>query len=176
MTARYDFPQNFIWGTATGSYQIEGAWNEGGKGESIWDRFVHQPGNIKDGTTGDRTCDFYHKYKEDISLMKKLGYPNFLMTISWARVIPDGTGRINPEGVDFYRRVLAELRKNGIASWVVLYHWDLPQTLQERGGWMNREIVQWFDYYARCMYRELGDLVDNWMTILEPWVISQMGY
>jgi beta-galactosidase len=172
----YKFPQNFIWGVATGSYQIEGGWNEDGKGENIWDRFVHTPGNIADSTTGDITCDFYHKYKEDIAMMKNLEYPNFLMTISWARVISDGTGAVNSKGIEFYRNVLKELRASKIKSYVVLYHWDLPQALQNKGGWMNRDIVGWFEYYARTMYRELGDLVDNWMTILEPWVISQIGH
>lgn len=172
----YRFPDEFVWGTATGSYQIEGAWNEDGKGENIWDRFVHTPGHIKDGSTGDVTCDFYHHYKEDIRMMKELGYPNFLMSISWSRVIPDGIGEINPKGIEFYRNVLKELRSYGIKSWVVLYHWDLPQVLQDKGGWMNRDIVESFEYYAKTMYRELGDLVDNWMTILEPWVISRLGY
>ncbi len=173
---RYEFPEDFTWGVAAGSYQIEGGWEEGGKGESIWDRFCHTPGRIKDGTTGDVSCDFYHKYEEDIRMMKQLGYPNFLLTISWPRVIPDGIGEVNYTGIEFYRKVLSHLRKNGIKSYVVLYHWDLPQKLQERGGWMNREIVGWFDNYARTMYRELGDLADNWITILEPWVISFQGY
>lgn len=173
---KYQFPKDFIWGVAAGSYQIEGAWNEGGKGESIWDRFVHTPGKIKDGTTGDISCDFYHRYEEDIAMMKKLGYPAFLFTISWPRVIPDGTGKINREGIEFYRKVLTCLRKNGIKSYLVLYHWDLPQKLQERGGWLNREIVGWFEEYAKLMYRELGDLTDNWITILEPSIISFLGY
>lgn len=173
---KFQFPDNFVWGVAAGSYQVEGGWNEGGKGESIWDRFVHIPGNIKDGTTADVTCDFYHRYEEDIALMKKLGYPNFLFTISWPRVIPDGTGELNREGIDYYRKVLTCLRENNITSYVVLYHWDLPQKLQDRGGWTNRESVGWFENYARIMYRELGDLVDHWITILEPCVISFEGY
>ena len=173
---KVQFPDDFIWGVAAGSYQVEGAWNEDGKGESIWDRFVHTPGNIKDGTTGDTSCDFYHRYAEDIALMKKLGYPSFLLTISWPRVIPEGTGEINRPGIEFYRRLLACLRENGIKSYVVLYHWDLPQKLQERGGWLNRDIVAWFENYAQLMYRELGDLVDNWITILEPYVVSMLGY
>ncbi|QHQ63881.1 beta-glucosidase [Anaerocolumna sedimenticola] len=173
---KYEFPSNFTWGVAAGSYQIEGGWNEGGKGESIWDRFCHTPGHIKDGTTGDVACDFYHTYEDDIRMMKKLGYPNFLFSISWPRVIPDGIGIVNQAGIEFYRNVLTCLRENGIKSYVVLYHWDLPQKLQERGGWMNREIIGWFDNYARTMYRELGDLVDNWITVLEPWVISFLGH
>lgn len=173
---KYEFAEDFIWGVAAGSYQIEGAWNEDGKGESIWDRFCHTPGNIKDGSTGDISCDFYHNYEKDIQMMKSLGYQNFLLTISWPRVIPDGTGAINQEGIHFYRKVLTSLREKGIASYVVLYHWDLPQKLQERGGWMNREIVDWFGNYAETMYRELGDLVDHWITILEPYVISMLGY
>jgi beta-glucosidase len=172
----YEFPADFTWGVAAGSYQIEGGWNEGGKGESIWDRFCHVPGHIKDGTTGDVTVDFYHHYEEDIRMMKALGYPAFLFTISWPRVMPEGSGALNREGIAFYRKVLTCLRENGITSYVVLYHWDLPQKLQEKGGWMNREIVAWFEQYARAMYQELGDLVDHWITILEPWVISFLGY
>ncbi len=173
---KYRFPKDFTWGVAAGSYQIEGGWKEDGKGESIWDRFCHIPGHIKDGTSGDVACDFYHTYKKDIQMMKELGYHNFLYTISWPRVIPDGTGKVNRAGIEFYRNVLKCLRENNINSYVVLYHWDLPQKLQERGGWMNREIVEWFDYYARTMYHELGDLADNWITVLEPWVISIMGH
>lgn len=173
---KYEFPEDFIWGVAAGSYQIEGGWKEDGKGESIWDRFCHTPGRIKDGTNGDVSCDFYHSYEEDIRRMKELGYPNFLLTISWPRVMPEGTGDINRAGIEFYRKVLTQLRNHGIKSYLVLYHWDLPQKLQERGGWMNREIVGWFEDYARTMYRELGDLADNWITILEPWVISFQGY
>ena len=172
----FKFPKDFIWGVAAGSYQIEGGWNEDGKGESIWDRFVHTPGNIKDGTTGDVACDFYHRYKEDIAMMAELGYKNFIYTISWPRVIPDGTGKVNPKGIEFYRNVLSCLREHGINSYIVLYHWDLPQVLQDKGGWTNRESVEWFDYYARTMYRELGDLVDNWITILEPYAISFCAY
>jgi len=174
--ARYQFPDDFVWGAATGSYQIEGAWNEDGKGENIWDRFTHIPGNIADGTSGDVTCDFYHRYKEDIAMLKSLNIPNFLMTISWARVLPDGVGRVNRKGIEFYRNVLQCLRDNGIKSYVVLYHWDLPQKLQDRGGWMNREIVDWFYEYAKLMYKELGDLVDSWITVLEPHIISFMGH
>lgn len=173
---KYEFPNDFIWGVASSAYQIEGAWNEDGKGESIWDRFVHIPGNIKDNTTGDVCCDFYNRYEEDIALMKKLGYPSFLCTISWARVIPNGTGEVNPEGIAFYRNVLKCLRANGIKSYVALYHWDLPQKLQERGGWLNREIVSWFEEYAKTMYRELGDLVDNWITLVEPYATGIAGY
>lgn len=172
----FKFPSDFSWGVAAGSYQIEGGWNEGGKGESIWDRYVHTPGNIKDGTTGDVACDFYHRYEEDIAMMAKLGYKNFIYTISWPRVIPDGTGKVNPEGIAFYRNVLSCLRKHGITSYIVLYHWDLPQVLQDRGGWTNREIVQWFEYYAKTMYKELGDLVDHWITFVEPYAISFCAY
>lgn len=132
--------------------------------------------NIQDGSSGDVTCDFYHKYEEDIQLMKALGIPTFLTTISWPRVIPDGTGEVNRKGIDFYRNVLKCLRKNGIKSYVALYHWDLPQKLQEKGGWMNRDIVGWFENYARTMYAELGDLVDCWITMVEPWCASFAGH
>lgn len=172
----YKFPKDFTWGVAAGSYQIEGGWKEDGKGESIWDRFCHIPGRIKDGTSGDMACDFYHTYKKDIHMMKELGYENFIYTISWPRVIPEGTGKVNKSGIAFYRDVLRCLKEHNITSYIVLYHWDLPQKLQERGGWMNRDIVEWFEKYAQTMYQELGDLVDNWITILEPWVISIMGH
>lgn len=172
----YQFPKDFVWGVAAGSYQIEGGWLEGNKDESIWDRFVHTPGHIKDGTTGDVACDFYHRYREDIDMMANLGIKNFIYTISWPRVIKDGIGEINPEGIKFYRDVLTCLREHGIKSWMVLYHWDLPQCLQDKGGWQNREIVNWFEYYAKTMYRELGDLVDNWIPILEPYAISFCAY
>jgi len=173
---KYLFPKGFEWGVATASYQIEGAWNEDGKGECIWDRFTHTPGNIVDGTNGDVACDFYHRYEEDIALAKKLGIQVYRLSISWPRIFPEGTGEINRKGIEFYRKVLKCLHDNGIKSAVTMYHWDLPQKLQDRGGWANREIVGWFEEYARTLYRELGDLVDHWITLNEPFCTSFAGY
>lgn len=172
---KYQFPQGFEWGTATASYQIEGAWQEGGKGECIWDRFTHTPGHIVDGTNGDVACDFYHRYEEDIRIAKKLGMQVYRLSISWPRIYPNGTGEVNREGIEFYRRVLKCLKDNGIKSAVTMYHWDLPQKLQDRGGWANREIVGWFETYAKTLYAELGDLVDCWITLNEPYCVSILG-
>lgn len=176
MSAKYQFPEGFEWGTASASYQIEGAWNEGGKGESIWDRFCRSPGNIEDNTSGDVTCDFYHRFEEDIHIAKELGIKVYRLSISWPRIIPDGTGSINESGIDFYRNVLKCLHDNGIKSSVTIYHWDLPQKLQERGGWANREIVDWFGNYAKVLFERLGDLVDSWITLNEPFCTSFLGY
>ncbi|UWP58304.1 GH1 family beta-glucosidase [Ruminococcus gauvreauii] len=165
---RYDFPKDFLWGTASSSYQIEGAWNEDGKGESIWDRLVHIQGNVADNTTGDVAADFYHRYGEDIDTMGKLGYQSFLYTISWPRILPKGVGEVNRKGVEYYRSVFQKCREHGIRTMAVLYHWDLPQALQDRGGWANREIVTWFTDYANICYQEFGDLVDDWITFVEP--------
>jgi len=173
---KYLFPDDFEWGTATASYQIEGAWNKDGKGENIWDRFTHTPGNIVDGSNGDIACDFYHRYEEDITILKKLGLQVYRLSVSWARIFPNGTGEINPKGIAFYRSVLECLKKNGIKSALTLYHWDLPQALQDRGGWANREIVGWFTDYAKTLYSELGDLVDYWITLNEPNCTAMAGH
>jgi beta-glucosidase len=173
---QYKFPEGFDWGVATASYQIEGAWNERGKGESIWDRFTHIPGHVDDDTNGDVACDFYHRYEDDIKLAASLGIKWYRLSISWPRIQPDGTGPANEEGIAFYRRVLECLHKNGIKSAVTMYHWDLPQKLQDRGGWTNREIVGWFKDYAKILYDKLGDLVDRWITLNEPFCASIIGY
>ena len=176
MEQKFVFPKGFEWGTASASYQIEGGWNEGGKGECIWDRFTHTPGHIDDNTTGDVACDFYHRYEEDIAILKKLGIQVYRLSISWPRVIPNGVGEVNPEGIAFYRTVLKLMRDNGMKTAVTMYHWDLPQKLQDRGGWANREIVGWFTEYAKVLYKELGDLVDDWITLNEPFCTSMLGY
>lgn len=168
MKKRYEFPKNFLWGVATGSYQIEGAWNEDGKSESIWDRMVHTPGKVLDGTTADVGVDFYHRYPEDLQMMADLGHKSFLYTFSWPRIIPNGVGEVNPKGVAYYRDVLSKAKSLGMHTMMVLYHWDLPQVLQDRGGWTNREMVDWFTNYAKVCYREFGDLVDDWITFVEP--------
>jgi beta-glucosidase len=169
------FPENFVFGAAASSYQIEGAWNEDGKGESIWDRFSHKPGKIKNNETGDVACDFYHRYPEDIVLMKTLGLQAFRFSINWPRVLPEGRGRANPKGLDFYDRLVDELLKAGITPWVNLYHWELPQVLQDQGGWLNRDCAGWFSDYAALMAGRLGDRVTNWMTLNEPMMSAALG-
>src|SRR5206468_3435112 len=139
MTAPNTFPHDFVWGAATAAYQIEGAWNEDGRGESIWDRFSHTPGKVDNSDTGDVACDHYHRYKEDIALMKQLGLKAYRFSVSWPRVLPTGRGQINPAGLDFYDRLVDEVLAAGIDPFLTLYHWDLPQTLQEAGGWDNRD-------------------------------------
>lgn len=171
-----DFGKNFEWGTATASYQIEGGFQEDGKGESIWDRFTHQPGNIQDGTNGDTACDFYHLYEEDIKLAHEIGIGTYRFSISWPRILPDGRGEVNQEGILFYRKVLQCIRDLGMKSCVTLYHWDLPQKLQDKGGWSNREIVGWFEDYVRVVFENLGDLTDRWITLNEPYCTAVHGY
>jgi beta-glucosidase len=170
------FPKGFIWGIANSSYQSEGAWNEDGKGESIWDRFSHTPGNIKNGDTGDVACDHYHRYKEDVALLKELGIQAYRTSVSWPRVIPKGKGDVNRAGLDFYSRLVDELIDAGIEPWICLYHWDLPQSLQDEGGWANRNIVQYFADYAELMAQELGDRVKRWAVFNEPRCAAWLGH
>jgi beta-glucosidase len=170
------FPKGFLWGTASASYQIEGGWNEDGKGESIWDRFSHTPRRIKNGDNGDVACDFYHRYKDDIALMKELGFNAARISLSWPRIIPAGQGEINPKGIDFYNRVIDELLKHNIQPFVTLYHWDLPQALEEIGGWPNRELAKHFADYAAVCASSFGDRVKHWMVFNEPWIFTVLGY
>src|SRR5438093_4459069 len=156
MTKRVKFPPDFSWGTATAAYQIEGAWNEDGKGESIWDRFCRIPGAIEDGNSGNVACDHYHRVAEDVALMADLGANAYRFSISWPRVIPDGTGPVNEAGLGFYDRLVDELIEHGIRPFVTLYHWDLPQALQERGGWVASSIPEWFAEYAAVVAARLG--------------------
>ena len=175
MTFR-QFPQGFMWGAATASYQIEGAWNEDGKGESVWDRFTHTPYRITDGDTGDIACDHYHRMPEDVALMKELGLQTYRFSIAWPRVLPQGRGQVNPKGLDFYNRLVDKLLEAGIKPNVTLNHWDLPQALQDQGGWPNRDITGWFADYARLMFDKLGDRVKMWATHNEPWIVALFGY
>lgn len=171
-----DFPPNFLWGVATAAYQVEGAWNEGGRGPSIWDTFSHTPGKTHNGATGDIAVDHYHRYEEDIALMADLGVNAYRFSISWSRLIPDGTGDMNPDGLDFYRRLCETIIDNGITPAATLYHWDLPQALQYRGGWPNPDSVDWFAAYARQAKEGLGDLVRIWSTLNEPWCAAFLGH
>jgi len=172
----YPFPENFTWGTATSSYQIEGAWNEDGKGESIWDRFSHTPGKVLNGDTGNVACDHYHRWREDVALMKAMGLQAYRFSIAWPRILPDGRGEVNQAGMDFYSNLVDELLEAEIVPWVTLYHWDLPQALQDRGGWTKRDIVKAFVEYTDVVTRALGDRVKNWITLNEPWVSAFVGY
>lgn len=169
------FPQDFVWGVATSAYQVEGAWNEDGKGESIWDRFCHTPYRIANGDTGDIACDHYHRMPEDVALMKELGVKGYRFSIAWTRIFPDGKGKINPKGLDFYDRLVDELGKAGILANATLNHWDLPQALQDLGGWANRDTTDRFTEYARVMFDRLGDRVALWATHNEPVVVTS-GY
>ncbi|MDD5688303.1 MAG: GH1 family beta-glucosidase [Elusimicrobia bacterium] len=169
------FPDKFIWGCATASYQIEGAWNEDGKGESIWDRFSHTPGNIANGDTGDVACDHYHRYNEDIDLLSELGVKAYRFSISWPRIIPLGTGKINKQGLDFYDRLVDKLLEKDIIPFVTLYHWDLPQVLESKGGWRVKETSYAYADYAKVVTGQLSDRVTNWMTFNEM-PCSAAGY
>ncbi|MDR0320113.1 MAG: beta-glucosidase [Treponema sp.] len=173
---RLDFPKDFLWGTSTASYQVEGATHEGGRGECIWDTFARKPGAVYAGENGDVACDQYHRYKEDIAMMAELGFKSYRFSIAWPRIIPEGRGKINPEGIAFYRNLCEELHKNNIHTCVTLYHWDLPQPLEDEGGWANRSILTAFEEYVKVCYKELGDLVDMWITINEPYCVSHLGY
>jgi beta-glucosidase len=170
------FPPGFRWGTATAAYQIEGAWNEDGKGESIWDRFCRTPGAIEDGASGDVTCDHYHLMPEDVALMTGLGVNAYRFSISWPRVLPEGTGAVNEAGIAFYDRLVDRLLDDGIQPLVTLYHWDLPQALQERGGWAASDSPGWFAEYAALAADRLGDRVREWVTINEPHVVAFAGH
>jgi len=162
------FPERFLWGAATASYQIEGAWDEDGKGESCWDRFSHTPGKIHGGETGDVACDHYHKWREDVALMAGLGLKAYRFSISWPRVLPEGTGRVNEKGVAFYSHLVDALLGKGIRPLPTLYHWDHPQALEDRGGWTHRDMANWFAEYAGLVAERLGDRVTDWLTLNEP--------
>ncbi len=170
------FPENFLWGAATAAYQIEGAWNEDGKGESIWDRFTHRQHTILNGDTGDVTCDHYHRMPEDVALIKELRLNSYRFSISWPRIIPQGRGDVNEKGLDFYDRLVDKLLEAGIAPSATLNHWDLPQAIQDAGGWPNRDSADWFAEYARVVFGRLGDRVAMWSTHNEPWVLAFFGY
>jgi beta-glucosidase len=170
------FPKDFTWGAATSAYQIEGAAAEDGRGPSIWDTFSHQPGKTKGGDTGDVACDHYHRYREDVALMKDLGLRSYRFSASWSRVLPTGTGAVNAKGLDFYKRLVDELHTAGITPMLTLFHWDLPQALEDRGGWLNRDCAKWFADYAATMVNALGDGVPTWLTLNEPKTVVTLGY
>jgi beta-glucosidase len=170
------FPKGFAWGTATASYQIEGAVKEGGRSPSIWDTFSHTPGKVQDGDTGDVADDHYHRYQEDVDLMAGLGVGWYRFSLAWPRLQPDGRGALNEAGVDFYSRLVDTLLAKDIQPWVTLYHWDLPQVLQDEGGWPLRDTAERFAEYASAVYERLHDRVRHWTTLNEPWVSAFLGY
>lgn len=170
------FPAGFVWGAAAASYQIEGAWDEDGKGLSIWDVEVRRPGQIWQGNTGDVACDHYHRYAEDVALMREIGLGAYRFSISWPRVFPNGTGALNQRGLDFYDKLVDELLAKGVEPWATLYHWDLPHELFLRGGWLNPDIPQWFADYTTAVVERLSDRVSHWMTLNEPQCFIGMGY
>jgi beta-glucosidase len=170
------FPADFLWGAATSAYQIEGSPLADGAGESIWHRFAHTAGKIDDGSDGDIACDHYRRFGDDVRLMHELGLGAYRFSISWSRVLPEGTGRVNQRGLDFYDRLVDTLLEYRVEPFVTLYHWDLPAALEDRGGWANPQIADWFAEYARTMYSALGDRVRMWATINEPWVVMDQGY
>ncbi len=169
-------PHDFIWGASTAAYQIEGAAREDGRGPSIWDVFSHTPGKVKTGETGDVACDHYHRYKEDIALMRDLDLDAYRFSVSWPRVLPTGEGAANEKGLDFYSRLIDALLEAGIEPWLCLYHWDLPQALHERGGWTSRDSAGWFGAYADLLARRFGGRIARWVTFNEPNVFTIAGY
>lgn len=170
------FREDFVWGAAAASYQVEGGAYEDGKGLSVWDVFCKWPGKVALGHNGDVACDHYHLMKEDVQLMKQLGLKAYRLSISWPRVMPEGTGALNPKGLDFYRALFTELRENGIEPYVTLFHWDYPYELYKRGGWLNPDSPKWFADYAAAMVRELGGLARNYFTFNEPQCFIGLGY
>ncbi len=174
--SKRDFGDDFYWGVATSAYQIEGASDIDGKGESVWDRFTDKKSHIKDNSNGKIAIDFYNQYENDLKLLKSLNFKNFRFSFSWARILPDGTGRINEKGIDFYNRMIDTCLELGIEPWAVLYHWDLPQLLEDKGGWTNREIINWFSEYADLCSRRFGDRIKHWMVLNEPASFTALGY
>jgi beta-glucosidase len=171
-----NFPENFLWGTATAAYQVEGAVDEDGRGRSIWDTFSHTPGKVLHGDTGDIACDQYHRLEEDLDLMAELGIQAYRFSVAWPRIQPEGSGPANQPGLDYYRRLVDGLRARSIEPMLTLYHWDLPQALEDAGGWTSRETSERFAEYAGIVYEALSDSVEFWITLNEPWVAAWMGH
>jgi len=170
------FPSDFVWGAAAAAYQVEGAFDEDGRGLSVWDMICHRPGRIWSEHTGDVACDHYHRYREDVGLMKQIGLQAYRLSVSWPRVMPAGIGAVNEKGLAFYDRLIDSLLAAGITPWVTLFHWDFPLELYYRGGWLNRDVAEWFADYTQVVVGRLGDRVRHWMTINEPQVFVKMGH
>ncbi|WP_109829450.1 GH1 family beta-glucosidase [Reichenbachiella versicolor] len=171
-----DFGDDFSWGVSTAAYQIEGAYQTDGKGLSIWDTFSNGAGKIDDKSNANVGCNHYEHYKEDVSIMNKLNIPNYRMSFAWSRILPNGIGQANQKGMDFYDRLIDECLEKGITPWVTLYHWDLPQVLEDKGGWTNRDVLSWFEEYTVHCVRGFGDRIKNWMVLNEPMVFTGAGY
>ncbi len=171
-----DFDSGFHWGVSTAAYQIEGAYKTDGKGLSIWDVFTNRRGNIAQNQNANKACDFYHRYAQDLVLMRSLNIPNYRFSLSWSRLFPDGTGKANESGIDFYNRIIDFCLELDIEPWITLYHWDLPYELEKRGGWTNRNIIRWFGRYAEACVHYFGDRVKNWMVLNEPMVFTGAGH
>ncbi|MGH7476916.1 MAG: GH1 family beta-glucosidase [Longimicrobiales bacterium] len=176
MSQAYRFPDGFLWGAATSAYQIEGSPLADGAGPSIWGRFSHTPGLVTNGDTGDVACDHYRRWRDDVALMRELGLNAYRFSIAWPRILPAGTGRVNEAGLAFYDALVDALLEAGVRPLVTLYHWDLPAAIDDRGGWLNRDVAAWFADYARVVFRRLDDRVAHWVTLNEPWVVSDGGY
>jgi len=170
------FPKNFLWGTATASFQIEGAWDEDGKTPSVWDEFCEQPGVIKDHSNGKTACDHYHRFREDVALMAERGIKNYRFSVSWPRILPEGTGKVNEAGVAFYNALIDCLLEHGIRPWMTIYHWDLPACLERKGGWVSEQMPEWFAEYTGVLADRFGDRVKDFFTINEPQCIIGLGY
>ena len=170
------FAKDFVWGAATSSYQIEGTGRDSGKGQNIWDVFTKEPGRVYEGHTGDIACDHYHRFREDVAYMKELGLKGYRFSIDWSRVLPEGTGKVNEKGIDFYNALIDELLEQGIEPYITLYHWELPYEIYKRGGWMNPEIVEWFGQYARLVAERFSDRVKYFFTVNEPQCFVGLGF
>ena len=170
------FAKDFVWGAATSSYQIEGTGRDSGKGQNIWDVFTKEPGRVYEGHTGDISCDHYHRFREDVAYMKELGLKGYRFSIDWSRVLPEGTGKVNEKGIDFYNALIDELLEQGIEPYITLYHWELPYEIYKRGGWMNPEIVEWFGQYARLVAERFSDRVKYFFTLNEPQCFVGLGF
>jgi beta-glucosidase len=176
MNDSHRFPDSFLWGASTSAYQIEGSPLADGAGPSIWQRFAHSPGRTTNGDTGDVACDHYRRFRDDVKLMSELGLQAYRFSISWSRVLPNGTGAVNQKGLDFYEQLVDALLAANIRPSATLFHWDLPAALDDRGGWLNRDVADWFGEYASIVYARLGDRVPMWATLNEPWVVTDGGY
>ena len=173
---KHDLGEDFKWGVSAAAYQTEGAYNIDGKGLSIWDVFANTRGKTYNGETANTSCDFYNRYAKDIALMSELNIPNFRFSISWSRILPNGTGIVNPKGIDFYNRVIDFCLELEIEPWITLYHWDLPHELEKKGGWTSRQIINWFSDYVQLCIKTFGDRVKHWMVLNEPMVFTGAGY
>jgi beta-glucosidase len=174
--SKSDFGKDFYWGVGTSAYQVEGATDADGKGESVWDRFATQPGHIKDKSDGKIAIDFYNRYESDLKLLESLNFKNFRFSFAWSRILPDGTGRMNEKGIDYYNSMIDSCLNLGIEPWAMLYHWDLPRKLEDKGGWVNRDVTGWFSEYAELCTRKFGDRIKHWMVLNEPAGFTALGY